>query len=206
MAAELASDGEKVAVPKAALDVLRSRLETIASQLVSRDGSGNGEEHFRGRDRQPSDSLTTLEAELDRRERRVSELEGALRTAMKDRELATALAGRSLVPGAATQLMKLWREELQVVEDETGCKVATVDGRSVSQAVSDWLSSQEYSHFCLPTSIGGSGSRDSVRPTERQAGTSTPKNLGEAVVMRWREESASRTNNLLKPIGLRRHR
>src|SRR4051812_2133076 len=39
---------------------------------------------------------------------RAAEIERLYRAAIRDRELATALAGRPLVPGAAGQLLKLW--------------------------------------------------------------------------------------------------
>ena len=144
--------------------------------------------------------------ELAAREQRLGELEQAVKSAVRDRELATALAGRPLVPGAAIQLIKLWREEFDIYEDGDSYKVSAKDGRSVDLAVSAWLASSAYSHFCLPTSRGGTGARDANRPSNGAAPSASPKNLGESIVMKWREEAASRPNNLLKPIGLRRHR
>ena len=125
---------------------------------------------------------------------------------MRERELATALAGRPLVAGAAAQLIRLWRDDFDVYEEGGAYKVSARDGRAVGQVVGDWLASAEYSHFCLPTSRGGTGARDASRPSAGAARRGAPKNLGESIVMKWREESAARPNNLLKPIGLRRHR
>ncbi len=91
-------------------------------------------------------------------------------------------------------------------EEGGAYKVAARDGRTVGQVVGDWLASPEYSHFCLPTSRGGTGARDASRPSAGGTPAAAPRNLGESVVMKWRDESAARPNNLLKPIGLRRHR
>lgn len=151
-------------------------------------------------------AVADLEAELARRDRRLAELERACRSAVKERELATALAGRPLVPGAAGQLIRLWRDDLDVSEGESGYEVVARDGRTVAQAVSEWLASPEYSHFCQPSSRGGTASRDASRPADRQGAPAAPRNLGEAVVMRWREESTARGESLSRPIGLRRHR
>lgn len=144
--------------------------------------------------------------DLAARDRRIAELEAACKSAVRERELAKALAGRPLTSGAAAQLVKLWRDEFDVFEQEGAYKVASRDGRTVGQAVEEWLGSPEYAHFCLPTSRGGSGARDANRPVSNTPGVSPPKNLGEAVVMKWREESVARPESLLKPIGLRRHR
>jgi len=144
--------------------------------------------------------------ELAARERRIAELESVCKSAVRDRELATALAGRTLAAGAAGQLVKLWRDEFDVFEQDGSYRVASRDGRSVSQAVGDWLASSEYAHFTLASSRGGSGARDANRPAAPGPGVTLPKNLGEAVVMKWREESVTRPDSLLKPIGLRRNR
>jgi hypothetical protein len=138
--------------------------------------------------------------------RRLSELERTCKDAVRDRELATSLAGRPLVSGAAVQLIKLWRDDFDAIEEEGEYQVVARDGRSVGQAVSDRLASPEYSHFCLPSSKGGAGGRDTNRAANLSTVAGTPKNLGEAVVMKWREDASKRIDNLLKPVGLRRHR
>jgi len=140
------------------------------------------------------------------RDKRLSELEGVCKSAVRERELATVLAGKALVNGAAPQLIKLWAEEFDVYEEDGRFKVSSRDGRAVSQVVNQWLASPEYSHFCLPSSRGGTGAKDASRPAGGSATKSTPKTLGEAIVMKWREEAAAQPNNLLKPIGLRRDR
>lgn len=128
------------------------------------------------------------------------------KSAVRERELATVLAGKALVNGAAAQLIKLWSQEFDVYEEGDRFKVASRDGRAVSQVVNEWLASPEYSHFCLPTSRGGTGAKDASRPVGGSATKGSPRTLGEAIVMKWREEAAAQPNNLLKPIGLRRDR
>ena len=41
------------------------------------------------------------------------------------------LAGKPIIAGSVTQLIKLWRDELDVYEDDGAIKVATRDGRTV---------------------------------------------------------------------------
>jgi hypothetical protein len=204
-----AADGF-VTIPRAELEALRARLDA-ASALADRPGEPGRQDDPAGRptgpeadpqDRGPDPELIR---EIASRDRRLAELEHACRSAVRDRELATALAGRPLVSGAAAQLLKLWRDELDVYEEDGAYKVAAKDGRSVAQAVTEWLASTEFSHFSLPKSRGGTGARGANRPVSDGA-PAGPRNLGEAIVMKWRDAAAARPDNLLKPIGLRRHR
>jgi len=144
--------------------------------------------------------------EIASRDKRLVDLERVCKSAVRERELAMLLSGRSLVPGAAAQLIKLWRDEFDVYEDNGVYKVTTRAGRAVEQVVNEWLVSPEYSHFCLPASRGGTGARDASKPSRAAASENLPRNLGEVIVMKWREESAAQPDTLLKPIGLRRHR
>jgi len=139
-------------------------------------------------------------------DRRLAELERTCKAAVRDRELATALAGKPLVAGAAAQLIKLWRDDFDAYEEHGEFKAAARDGRTINQVVNAWLASPEYAHFCLPTSRGGTGDRDGSRPASAGSTPNAPRNLGESVIHRWREESAARPANLLKPVGLRRYR
>jgi hypothetical protein len=144
--------------------------------------------------------------EIASRDRRLADLERTCKSAVRERELAMLLSGRPLVPGAAAQLIKLWREEFDVYEENGTYKVTSREGQSVEQVVNEWLASSEYSHFCLPASRGGTGARDASKPGRLVASENSPRNLGEVIVMKWREESAAQPDALLKPIGLRRHR
>jgi hypothetical protein len=213
----VASFNDYVMISRAEVDALRSRAGAAGeegafpsrsesparfpeeAEAASKRASLLDESAARGREAQATQEIAS-------RDRRVAELEQSCKSAVRDRELATALAGKSLVAGAASQLIKLWREEFDAYEEGGAYKVAAKDGRTVGQVVNEWLASPEYSHFCLPTSRGGAGARDANRPSGNSASQNSPKNLGEAIVMRWREETVARPNNLLKPIGLRRHR
>ncbi len=151
-----------------------------------------------------TDREAVLLREVADREKQIQEREAAYRSAVRDRELAVALAGRPLVPGATSQLLKLWREELDVFEEDGRCRVASRDGRSVAQAVGDWLSSPEYAHFCQPPSRGGTAVPGANRPATAGA-AAIPRTLGEALLRRWQESSA-RPDPSTAPVGLGRRR
>jgi hypothetical protein len=196
---EPATASEMVTISRAELDALLARLDATAVRAfhdpevsTAPDGSPVLER--------------ALAEEVAARDQQIAEMERVCKAAVKDREIATALAGRPLVPGAASQLVKLWRDDFDVYEEDGAFKVTARDGRTVAQAVGERLASPEYSHFCLPASRGGTGAREASRPASGAAAPGVPKNLGEAIVVRWREDSATRPNNFLKPIGLRRHR
>jgi hypothetical protein len=200
-----APPAEHVTIPKAELDQLRGLAG--ADEAGTRAPAAPEPPQCAGPD--PGEAARGQEAwlarELAARDRRLSELERACKEAVRDRELATALAGKPLVAGAAAQLIKLWRDDFDAYEDGGQFKVAAKDGRPVAQVVGEWLGAPEFAHFCLPSSKGGTGARGVERPAAA-APPAAPRNLGEAVVMRWREDPLARPNNLLKPIGLRRTR
>jgi hypothetical protein len=220
-AVEPSPPDDLVLVPRAELEALRKLAASAAEgataagvlaevPLAAHGGPAeSGHRRLRLADaeeaRTPPTDDSRVARELAARERKLSELESAYLGAVRDRELATALAGRPLVAGAAAQLVKLWRDEFEAYEEGGLFKVATRDGRPVAQVVGEWLGTPEFAHFCLPTSRGGVGGKEVNRPSAVPAAPA-PRNLGEAVVMRWREASAARPDNLLKPIGLRRHR
>ena len=142
--------------------------------------------------------------ELAERDRKVAEWERAFRTALRDREVATALVGRPLIPGAAAQLLKLWREEFDVHEDGGEFKVVDRQGRPAAKAVDAWLSGPDYAHFCRPASQGGTAARGGGRPATPPTAPA-PKTLGEAALLRW-QEAATRAAGPSAPIGLGRRR
>lgn len=133
-----------------------------------------------------------LARELAARDRKVADLDSAYRKALRDRELATALAGKPLVSGAAGQLIKLWRDDFDVYEEAGEYKVAARDGRTVAQWVADRLAGADHAHFCLPASRGGSGARGLSQSGAPGAAAPSARTLGEAVVSQWRETSAAR--------------
>lgn len=189
---------DSVTISRAELEGLRKLAAAAQAEGSAVPAAPRTSPETRGQD-------SLIAKELAARDRKLSELELAFKAAVRDRELATALAGKPLVAGAVTQLIKLWRDDFDAYEDDGLFKVASRDGRTVGQVVNEWLGSAEFSHFCLPTSRGGTSARD-VNRSSSAASPPAPKNLGEAVVMKWREESAAKPKSLLKPIGLRRHR
>jgi len=150
---------------------------------------------------------TTIDAPgLALAERNAADWERAYKAALKDRELATALAGKPLVAGAAAQLVKLWRDEFDVYEADGEHKVSARDGRTVGQAVTDRLNSAEYAHFCRPQTRGGTAQASTGRPTAGGPSTAAPMTLGDAIIQRWREAATARPDDGSSPIGLRRRR
>jgi hypothetical protein len=144
-----------------------------------------------------------LRNELALRETKVASLETRFRETLRERELATALAGRPLVAGAATQLIKLWRDDFDVYEERGEYRVSSNDGRNVAKAVADRLASPEYAHFCLPTSRGGPPSGELARTATSSNPTASPKTLGEAILTQWRDMT-TRSQQPSGPFGLGR--
>jgi hypothetical protein len=182
---DLTPDGEMVSIPRAELDALRASAATAPTR--------------------PVEIESALARELAERERRLDDLERDYRGALLDRELATALAGKPLIPGAAAQLIKLWREDFEVYDDGGERKVASRDGQAVAEAVAQRLASPEYGHFCQPSSRGGTAARGINRPAPPPP--AGPRTLGKAAVQQWHEAAASRrADGLSAPISLGRRR
>jgi hypothetical protein len=181
----------------------RAELEDLKAR-ANREGSPSAREEFAG-------TLKAIEADHSReiaaRERKLTELERAYKAAIRDRELATALVGKPLVPGAAGQLIKLWRDDFEVVDDEGEVRVLARDGRAIERAVADRLEGPEFAHFCLPSSRGGTGARGQNRSASAPASPAPapPRTLGESVLQKWRE-SAPRPQGPPGPAGWGRGR
>jgi hypothetical protein len=186
-----------VTISRWELDALRAKIVAPASPHLD----GPATELFV----EPASSPpgVTAGVEESARMRRVEELERGFKAAVRDRELATALAGRPLVPGAAAQLIKLWRDDFDVFEEGGEYRVTSRDGRPVSKAVAERLADAEYAHFSPPSSRGGAAARGSGR-TSASGVPAAPKTLGEAALQRWREAAPSRADPASGPIGLRR--
>jgi hypothetical protein len=126
--------------------------------------------------------------ELAEHREKASRWETAFKQALLEREIAARLSARPLVAGAAGQLIRLWKDELEVVATDGDFKVRARDGRTVDQAVADWLAAPEYAHFARPNTRGGtSGRGDSPAGAPGPGPASPPRTLGEAVLLRWRE-------------------
>ena len=185
------STDDRITISRAELQQLQTQW-TSGSPVVA-DGSAGRRE-------------AELVRELEARDRKLDELQTAYRAALRDRELASALAGKPLVGGAATQLIKLWRDDFDVYEEAGEFKIAARDGRSTAQWVADRLNGSEYAHFCLPTSRGGVGAKGLSRSSESDGAAASPRTLGEAVISQWRESTASRGTTPQGPAGWGRRR
>lgn len=157
----------------------------------------------------PPTAARDREAEMARRladlDRKVEHWQGAYKAAVRDRELATALAGRPLVPGAASQLVRLWRDELDVIEEDGKVRVVARDGRPLQKAVADWISSPEFAHFRAPASRGGTRPPAEARGPANPSTPAGPRTLGENVLQQWRATSSGPTSPST-PVGLGRRR
>ncbi|WP_435021256.1 hypothetical protein TA3x_002278 [Tundrisphaera sp. TA3] len=170
---------EVVTIARAELDALQAlaakaaeaariteeRAEDAKVQLMARDAA-----HAR---------------ELAARDQRSADLERSYRSALRDREIAAALVGKPLIPGAASQLMQLWRDDFDVIDDGGQVRILGRDGRAVEQVIADRLGGPEFAHFCVPTSRGGTGARGQNRSASPAQPPPGPRSLGEAAVMRW---------------------
>ncbi len=137
--------------------------------------------------------------------RKAQEWERACKAAIRDRELVTALVGKALVPGAADQLMKLWRDDFEVVDEVGTTRVVARDGRGLGTVVSERLASSEYAHYCQPTSRGGTAPGGTNRPASPGPAPTAPQTLGEVAIRRWLE-AAAKPGDISSPIGLNRRR
>ena len=176
---------EVVTISRAELEELRAKVNGLATPDAKlNDSRTEWAEALKIRDAEYS-------RELAETERRATALERAYKSALLDRELATALVGKPLVPGAAAQLICLWRDAFEVIDDAGTIRVTSREGRSVDQAVADRLAGPDFAHFCLPSSRGGTGTRGQNRSATPAAAPASPQTLGETVIHQWRE-SASR--------------
>jgi hypothetical protein len=193
---------EFVTISRAELDELRARAAEIMAPRIDPNDSPVTRlelaEAIQAR-------VVTAERDVIASEQKSADLERAYKAALLDRELATALVGKPLVPGAASQLIKLWRDDFEVVDEDGEIQVRSRDGRSVGQTIESRLAGPEFAHFCLPPSRGGTSSRGQNRSSEPEPKPASPKNLGEAILIRWRE-TASRPQASLIPSGWGRRR
>jgi len=188
-----ASADDEVTISRAELDELRARaVAASGSDAKLDDANAEWAAALKARDAEYS-------REIADNDRKAIALERAYKSALLDRELATALVGKPLVPGAAAQLIRLWRDGFEVIDDDGALRVVSKEGRSVDQAVSDRLSGPEFAHFCLPSSRGGTGQRGQNRAATPSPAPSAPRTLGEAVVNQWREAASRNPASAVAP-------
>ena len=190
---DASADHEVVTISRAELDELRAKVSGMAgSAAMLNDAKAEWAEALKARDADYS-------REIADNERRSTALERAYKSALLDRELATALVGKPLVPGAAAQLIRLWRDGFEVIDDDGTIRVVSREGRSVDQAVADRLAGPEFAHFCMPSSRGGTANRGQNRAATLPSAAPPPRTLGEAVVHQWRETAARNPSSTGSP-------
>lgn len=99
----------------------------------------------------------TEEVEVERK--KTEEVVKRHKNGERTRELALALSGQQLVPGAAWQLTKLWEGEFDVIESGDGYRVVSKDLKSPADWVREKLASEEYAHFVKAEARGGGGAK-----------------------------------------------
>lgn len=107
-----------------------------------------------------------------------------------ERELAVALTGQPLLPGVAGQLIELLKTKIVAnANANQGFEIKSNDGRSLNDAVRDWLSKPEFQHFRQALTKGGTATRTETAATERMVSTTSQsaKSLNEVVIHQWRQ-------------------
>jgi hypothetical protein len=119
---------------------------------------------------------------------------------VRSQAVSAALGGYDLNPGAADQIAFLMKNEVQVVEDGGGRKVAIGPGfRPVGEVIKERLSKPEYAHFLRGGSLAPAG------PQPRQEG----EQLGSFLIRALTAEKAAMVGpdsnpatNLRLPFGI----
>jgi hypothetical protein len=193
---------EYVSISRAELEELKAKVAETTLSMSDLAESSSARAEF-------TKELKTREAvhsrEIADREQKAADLERAYKSAVRDRELATSLIGKPLVAGAAAQLIKLWRDDFEVIDDDGEIRILAKDGRGVVEAVAERLAGAEFAHFCLPSSRGGTGAKGQNRSATPAPPPSGPRTLGESVLQQWRE-TASRPQTSPTPTGWGRRR
>jgi hypothetical protein len=142
-------------------------------------------------------------AAIAERDQRIRAMEQAYGEAIKERALVAALSEKPLVAGGLVQLLKLWRDELDVVVEGTEHEVRTRDGRPLEEAIEDWLEKPDYAHFRPATARGGTSVPGQGRTSSAPTTNGRPMTLGEAVVTQWRDQISRQGEGIAPPVGLR---
>jgi hypothetical protein len=185
---------------------LRTEVETLRGERHTRQAGERDVEEKKLKDkgeyetliRQRDDKIKTLTDTQTAREHRYRE-------SARDQALTEALAatGLSLTKGASTQLLKLWRDDFEVVEASDGSiKVQTKDWKTPAQVVKERLATEDYANFVLAGSKGGSGGGGGNRPNATALDPDKPLSLLEKIVARKAAEAAKASPGG-RPIGLR---
>lgn len=149
--------------------------------------------------RSPADPATA-----DSRDSQLSALKRKCLNLAKERALALAISGESLIPGVTDQLLTLLKD--RVIAEEAGeheIRVMSRDGRSVTEAVKEWLASPEFRHFRPAGNRGGVLRKSETTLNEGSPGfTPEPpqaRSLNDLVIERWKNRTRTRGKEGLWP-------
>jgi hypothetical protein len=126
------------------------------------------------------------------------------KTAMHQRDLATALAGHSFAsPHAAQQFQTLVAADAEV-RDVNGSFVTVrkSDGKPIGEAVAEMLKDPAYAHWLPPKGTAGAGSTGTATSPPPPPPPTTPANEGERLIAQRRERMLSSSSPLAPVIGM----
>lgn len=119
---------------------------------------------------------------------------------IRSQAVNAALAGYNLNPGADRQIAALIKDEVQIVADATGRKVAIGPGfRPVAEVIRERLATPEYAHFHLGSSSGQVG--PPPRGENEQLGNYLMRSL-QAEQAQLRGPETNPALNLRLPMGI----
>jgi hypothetical protein len=183
---------------------LREAAQTLDQLRVDQE---RGEEERRIKEGKWEELVKDYKDKLEGETRKLQERDRAFKASLRDRELASALAQHSLLPGAARQLLALVRDQFDVHDEGGQVAVKSRGFDPVDEAVRQILAQPEYAHFLRPTSQGGVGATAAQlthqTPSPLAGALPPPTNLGEAIVQQWqtRRQQATASPGML-PVGL----
>lgn len=99
--------------------------------------------------------MDRYEADRKASEEKARAAEAKFRQTVLERELAAALAGQKIRPGTADQLMRLWRDDFEVIDSGGRYEVRSKDMKTPAQVAAERLASPEWDHFVLAEHRGG---------------------------------------------------
>jgi hypothetical protein len=151
--------------------------------------------------------LSSRDADLAKAHEKARDAEDRAKRTTRDRELALALAGQNLRPGAAKHLTKLLSDDLEAVPDsDGGYTVRSKDRRSVADFITDTLKQPDYDAFVSSTARTGvtpGGGTHSAPTPETPTTPAMPKNLGEAIMGAYTAVRSAPDNSTSSPRGFK---
>lgn len=127
------------------------------------------------------------QAEVEKREAALRELEARTRSSERSRAIAAALTGRPLsYPEAAADLAKLWADDFEVRDASDGsfavvCKVSL---RPADQVIAERLASPRYAAYLKAEARGGALAGGQPLPTQLP-GQGQPLTFEQQVMANW---------------------